>query len=125
MAKIVFNACYGGFSLSREAVLLARELTGNPKWGGATIKGDLYENGEVCEYDFGYIDSCGGGDAIPRHDPILVQVVELLGYEKASGNCAKLCIEEVPDGTGYRIEEYDGNETVRTNYDTDWVVATS
>ena len=33
MNKVVYNACYGGFSLSREAVILARELSGDPEWG--------------------------------------------------------------------------------------------
>ncbi len=124
MAKIVFNNCYGGFSLSREAILLARELSGNPKWGGVTIKGDLYEEKDgtttPCEHDFGFVDH-----EIPRHDPILVKVVEQLGSERASGECAKLEIEEVRDGTAYRIDEYDGNETVRTNHDTDWAIAFS
>lgn len=32
MPKIAYNADYGGFSLSREAVELARKLSGNPKW---------------------------------------------------------------------------------------------
>ena len=31
--KVVINICYGGFSLSREAVLRAREISGDPKWG--------------------------------------------------------------------------------------------
>lgn len=46
-----------------------------------------------------------------RANPILVQVVEELGNE-ASGDCAKLKIEEIPDGANYTIEEYDGNESV-------------
>ena len=41
--KVVYNGCYGGFSLSREAILLARELSGNPTWGGACLKGEIYE----------------------------------------------------------------------------------
>jgi hypothetical protein len=47
-----------------------------------------------------------------RTNPILVQVVEELGKE-ASGDCAKLEIEEIPDGANYVIEEYDGNESVK------------
>jgi len=50
-----------------------------------------------------------------RHDPKLIQVVEELGGEHrkgASGSCAELRIVEIPDGTEYVIEEYDGNEHI-------------
>ena len=114
MRKVVYNACYGGFSLSREAVLLARKYSKNPKWGGATIKGDIYDSGQVCNSDYGYID-----DLIARHDPILVKVVEELGVEKAGGSLSNLKIAEV-DGP-YRIDEYDGFESVETPNSYDWV----
>lgn len=48
---------------------------------------------------------------ILRHDPMLIQVVEELGAE-ASGRHAKLKIVEIPDGTDYVIEEYDGFEHI-------------
>lgn len=51
---------------------------------------------------------------IPRHHPLLIQVVEEL-EEKASGECALLEIEEVPAGRTYKITEYDGKETVHTS----------
>lgn len=50
-------------------------------------------------------------DELDRHDPLLVQVVEELG-EEASDKFAKLELVEIPDGTDYRIDEYDGNETI-------------
>jgi len=102
--KVVVNRCYGGFSLSRKAVLLARKITGNPKWGGAQIKGDIYDNGEICNDDYGYVE-------VERNDKILIEVVEKLG-KKADGRCAELEIVEIPDGTDYEIEEYDGKEWV-------------
>ncbi len=117
MAKVVFNRCFGGFSLIREAVLLARELSGNPKWGGATIVGDIYDDGKSCSRDYGYIHD------IPRHDPVLVEVVERLGSERASGRLAELAIAELPSGTAYRIDEYDGRETVETKDSYDWIIA--
>jgi hypothetical protein len=46
-----------------------------------------------------------------RADKFLVQTVEELG-EKANGGFAKLEIVEIPDGTDWRIDEYDGMETV-------------
>jgi hypothetical protein len=59
---------------------------------------------------------------IERTDPALVQVVEELG-EAASGQYAKLQIEEVEAGTLYRIEERDGYESVETKYSYGWKVA--
>lgn len=111
--KVVYNDCYGGYSLSREAILLGRKISGDPTWGGVCIIGDTYENGDPVAYDYGYVYE------LPRHDPILIQVVEELG-EKASGSCAKLRIQTV--SSLYRIEEYDGHETVYTPDDLhDWV----
>ena len=116
--KIVYNACYGGFSLSRAAVLRARAISGNPKWGGTTIKGDVYEKeGKILDSDYGLL-----GDDIKRHDAVLVQVVEELGPE-ASGSCASLKIAEVERGSTYRIDEYDGNESVMTPDSYDWETA--
>ncbi len=115
MTKIAYNACFGGFSLSREAVLLGRRLTGE-NWCPCSIKGDLYEDGLPVEYDY------GGGRGMTRTDPILIQVIEELG-PAASGEFAKLAIAEVPSGTRYRIDEYDGNERVMTVQDYQWEVA--
>lgn len=51
------------------------------------------------------------------------QRVEELG-KKADGDCAELAIEDVPAGTAYRIDEYDGSERVMTNDSYDWKIAT-
>ena len=113
MGKVVYNSCYGTFSLSYKAkermVELGYEMELNPnydptseEWYNRTVK---YK---TCE------------STIPRHDPILVQVVEELG-DKANGECAKLAIEEV-DGL-YRIDEHDGNESVVTPDGYDWQYA--
>jgi hypothetical protein len=56
--------------------------------------------------------------SVSRHDPILVQVVEELG-DKANGMCAKLAIAEVFGP--YRIDEYDGFESVETPDSYDWI----
>lgn len=115
MRKVVYNACYGGFSLSEDAVRLGRELSRDERWGGIVLKGDKYDNGEEClSFHGGYLDY-----DTPRHDEILVQVVEKLGSEKASGSFAKLKIAEI-EGP-YRIDEYDGFESVETPDSYDWV----
>lgn len=96
MAKIVYNSCYGGFSLSSEAVQLYMSLKG--------------------------IDNKPYMKEIDRDDPVLVRVVEELG-EAASGSLANLAIKELPSGTLYIIHEYDGWETVMTPTDFRWLVA--
>jgi hypothetical protein len=53
---------------------------------------------------------------------VLVQVVEELGAE-ANGECAHLRISDLPPGTLYRIDEYDGYESVATNDSYEWSVA--
>jgi len=83
--KVVFNACYGGYSLSEEACNMLSALTGSP---------------------------VNDGDALPRHDMNLVLVVETLG-QKASGSYAKLEICKI-EGRAYFIDEYDGMENVVT-----------
>jgi hypothetical protein len=94
VTKIVYNRCYGGFSLSLAAWERYIELGGQAD----------------SEYD------------ILRTDPILVQIVEELG-ERANGMCAELRIYDLPTGTKYRIEEYDGLEHIETEDDIEWSVA--
>jgi hypothetical protein len=46
-----------------------------------------------------------------RADANLIQVIEELGV-KAAGGFADLKIVEIPDGTNYEIDEYDGMESI-------------
>jgi hypothetical protein len=109
MTKVVYNRCYGGFSLSDKAmdrmVELGYPLELNPKW-----KPD-----SKSIFNYKYLTYLRD---ISRHDPILVQVVEELG-EEANGECANLAIEEVKGP--YRINEYDGSESVETPSSYDWI----
>lgn len=116
MPKVVYNSCYGGFGLSRAAIERAREMSGNPAWGGPCLKGDTYDDGTLVERDYGRIEG------VARHDAVLVSVVEELG-RAANGAFADLDIENVPAGVGYRIDEYDGRERVMTRDDYEWIVA--
>jgi len=97
--KVVYNACYGGFSISSKALTRMKEL-------GYT--GDSY----VCSDDYVELYDCA------RHDPILVQVVEELG-KKANGIHATLKIAEVSGP--YRIDAYDGSETVMEPDSYKWI----
>lgn len=120
MNKIVYNNCYGGFGLSHEAVMLYAELAGLElswitKWSlNHYFHGDC--TGMTLEQAYKELKDFYPSN-LDRHDPILVQVVEKLG-KAANGQCADLRIYET-DSRQYRIEEYDGNETVVTNYDED------
>ena len=109
--EIVINGCYGGFCLSREAVIRARELSGNSRWGGPTIRGDVYNGGLICKMDCGFISN------IDRNDPILVAVVKELG-EKANGEFAKLKVVEIPDDVIWEIHGYDGKEWIAEKHKT-------
>lgn len=96
--KVVYNSCYGGFSLSEEAkARFARAKGKEPK--------DIYV------YD------------IERSDPDLVQIVEDMNRQ-AGNSLADLQIEDVPAGARWRIDEYDGMESVMLITDYDWHIAT-
>jgi hypothetical protein len=98
MTKIVYNNCFGGFGLSKAAINRYWELKGQPEpegWWESELR---------------------------RDDPLLVQVVEELGAE-ASDWAGELSIRELETGTKYRIDEYDGLETVMTIDEYKWEIA--
>ncbi len=119
MTKVAYNGCFGGFSLSTKAVLRGREISGNPKWADVVLPGEAYDDGSgvrasnALSSDSHHIDY-----EHPRHDPVLVQVIEEMGDE-ANGTYASLAIEDVSGP--YRIDEYDGNERVMTAADYEWI----
>jgi len=110
MTKVVYNACYGGFGLSNEAMDRMIELG----YDGLKPNPEYVPNSKSMFNSHKYY----GDYDISRHDPILVQVVEEMGA-KADGMCAKLAIAEVSGP--YRIDEYDGNESVETPGSYDWI----
>lgn len=145
MAKIVYNGCYGGFSVSDAAIRRYAEIKGItlypeidkefgrfttywtvPKerrtailetnaWYKASQEERIASNEAHNEMSIGTRE-------FERDDPVLVQVVEELG-DAANGECAKLKIEDVSEGTLWRLEEYDGREHVATQDSYEWNVA--
>jgi hypothetical protein len=115
MTKIVYNGSYGGFGLSEKAVQRYSDLAG---------LGLTYKKHEDSPWSNWYTPDgeCWREYDLDRADPLLVQVVEELG-EEANGLYARLDIMDLPKGTLYRIDEYDGMETVMTQDDYDWSVA--
>lgn len=76
--EILINNSVGRFSLSREAILLGRELSKNPFWGGVVLAEDKL-NGEPLGYDsLSPIE-------LPRHDKTLIKVFDVLGDKANSG----------------------------------------
>jgi hypothetical protein len=141
MTKVVYSKCYGGFCLSPEACQRYWELQGKEVWiehdskygslGVFTVwlvppeerviepkNFDSMTMEERVAYNKKHSEQTWYDRDISRHDPILVQVVEEMG-DKANGPHARLAIEEVFHQ--YRIEEYDGNETVVEPNDIDWI----
>jgi hypothetical protein len=90
--KVVYNACYCGFGLSKAAIARGIELSGDESWG----------------------------DHVERHDATMVAVVEELG-EAASAWLCNLKIFELT-GSIYLIDEYDGFESVIEPDGVEWVV---
>jgi len=140
MTKVVYNACYGGFGLSREACKRYWELQGKEVWiengdfmGIFTVwlvppeeritlvEAKNWSSMSLTErlaYNKKHSEQTWYDHNVDRHDPILVQVVEELG-DKASGDCAKLAIAVVFGP--YRIDEYDGSESVKQPDGYDWI----
>lgn len=116
--KIVINRCYGGFSVSLAAARFMAER------GNRTAIAELAEYDAKIEnkenqtrlerkcgvkfYGYGYTNNSG---PYARDDKDLIAAVEALG-EKASGKLAKLTIVEIPKGTDWEIDDYDGMESV-------------
>jgi len=115
MTKIVYNASYGWFGLSDKAVQRYSDLAGLGLVQRSFSGLEQSLHWETPEGDF------WSEHDLKRTDPFLVQVVEEMGKEAA--DFTTLLIEEVPSGTLYRIEEYDGMETVMTQDDYKWEVA--
>ena len=143
MTKIVYNKSYGGFGLSKEACRRYFDIKGQQVWieedteypslGIFTVwlvpPNERLENKTSKQFSSMSMDERRAYNQkqskqtwydrdVDRHDPILVQVVEELGV-KANGNYADLAIAEV--NGPYRIDEYDGMETVETPNSYDWV----
>jgi hypothetical protein len=84
--KYVRNNCYGGFSLSEQAIRLFNQYAGTK-----------YKYSHQIE------------DAVPRNDPNLVDVVEIL-QETANTDTSELVVVEIPNDVEPELEESDGWE---------------
>lgn len=110
MNKVVYNACFGGFSISKAATeWLAENGREEIK---AIAKKKLQKHPDGNFYNICY--------EIQRHDPDLVRCVETLGHA-ANGEYANLQVRELK-GNRYRIEDvYYGNEVVFEPEDEEYI----
>lgn len=143
MTKVVFNACFGGFSVSETGMRRYAELKGitlyveQTPYGFASywtvpqdkrpspIEGDAWyqlSQDERIAVNKAILAAMLSERDFKRNDPTLVQVVEELG-SVANGAHANLQIAEIPDGSKYRIDEYDGSESVETPDSYEWETA--
>ena len=100
--KIIINACFGGFEVSENFFKAYKIPYEKTEWGS------IYPTTEI---DY-------------RTDPRLIEYIETHGSEMASGSCAHLVVEEIPKGTAYIIDEYDGNESIMIRDEVQWDIAT-
>jgi hypothetical protein len=116
MVEVVINACHGGFSLSREAVLWMRKIA--PCQHAEVLGGEKHPSGSVKELIPGWPEShYGHFEHDARTCPPMVAAVKALGA-KANGTYSELKVVEVPDDVEWHIHEYDGAEHVAENHRT-------
>lgn len=120
--KVVFNNCYGGFSISLKAVDWLEENCKDNELRNlikslrlAEKQYSFLSKDEALCYDISYwLDD-------RRHHKDLVDVVEALGSDVNGPNTAlEVC---KIDGNLYRIDKYDGAESVITPYTSgSWII---
>lgn len=138
--EIVINKCYGGFGLSALAVKMYLKLKGKNAFFYVQTKysfrngKDEYKKVSIENASSAYMSHTMTKDlgnttsklldkhyfsdySINRSDKDLIRVVSELG-KKANGRHAELKIVEIPDGTAFEIEEYDGMERVAETHET-------
>ena len=140
--KVVINDCFGGFSLSPQAILKLFELgvlSGIPvaeyfsndrgpddvlglkrslsNWREYLKNPDQRHSLFLCVFNTDESQVITGDRQIQRDNDSLIRVVEELG-EKANGVCARLKIVEIPDDVEWHIDDYDGLEHVAEDHRT-------
>ena len=138
--KLVLNKQFGGYNLSQTVIMLYAERVGKKLYAyyqdygrdnssgvyyvrdkkKVTLMGDfpLYQTKDYG--DVYYFDYKGDHDKwsstffdmsqVERDDETLIEIVEQLGAG-ANGFLADLRVVEIPDGSYYHIDEYDGYTT--------------
>jgi hypothetical protein len=130
--KIILNKCFGGFDVSRKAYeLYCKKIGKTAYFYGLDYDNDCYVRelqeeslifycltkdygNTVAEEDINWKEDHLNLNRSHREDSVLIEVVEELN-SAANGICANLKVVEIPDGTYYEIDDYDGRETLHAN----------
>ena len=142
--KLVINQCYGGFGLSPVGIKRYLELKGKEcycyiqskyKYSHGIDEFIRVDDLEKIDTEFFYCTTCNQGYKltdpsenifsydIKRNDPILVQLVEELGRE-AGKTFSNLVVVEIENGRWYKINAYDGYESIEyRDIDDEWELA--
>ena len=143
--KVVINSCYGGFGLSPKGEQRYLELKGHKSYfykqskynyADHTLEFTRVDNIDDVPDIFFYCTTYDQGKTISgypkdvfhccnleRSDPILVRVVEELGAE-SFGKCARLEVVDIEKGRWFKIDEYDGLESIQyRDIDDEWILA--
>lgn len=104
MKKIAYNACYGGFGISDEAI----------KWLIENESDNLEKDGLLEKLGKHSFNSYG-----LRKNLSLIKAIETLGDEVNTAY-SKLWISEIDENIKYRITDYDGFEEIETIETIDW-----
>jgi hypothetical protein len=101
MKHVVINAEHGGYNLSDEILKMYLERSNTPY---TIYNSGYYEHIMVDEQPF-------GEDSIRRDDPVLIEILEEIGWSKRG-----LKIAVLPDFASYSIGEYDGKEWIENTW---------
>ncbi len=128
--KVAYNGEYGRFALSTEAIKwLEQNAREEVKEFLAAERARLSEKSKTDKYAcFATIEDlmsysllCNfNGDGMKRHDTDLIRCIEELG-DRANSKYSKLGIVTI-SGRAYRVDEYDGWETVVEPDDYEWII---
>lgn len=114
--KIVINKCYGCFGLSDAAIEHFLKLKGKTFQKMCSVFGGpdrLAQPGDSRFNVYYMVDGKYFSDIeISRVEYDLIATIEILGSEAASGWASELKIIDIPDGTKWEVNEYDGLEWI-------------
>ena len=115
--KVLVNRCYGGFSLSNEALAEYAKRKGYfTKEGYFSLHVMTTPDADPSKIEDNSKFISDRSDDF-RTDPIAIAVVEDLG-KASDGFAADIEVVEIPDGVEWQIEEYDGKEWIAEKHRT-------
>ena len=138
--KLVINKCYGGFGLSPTAIKLYLKKVGKKcyfyKQTKYKFKEGVEEHTKITLEEaekerFVSVYTKDMGKKFSEHtdkyywyedfyekrdDKLLIETIEELGPEKASGKLAEIVIVEIPDDVEWELDEYDGIESIHEQH---------